>query len=79
MPSFLSATLPLPRRRMHILALTGSLRERSINTELLRAFERLAPQGTRVTHFDGLGSLPHFNPELRQLTFAVRNSSSAQT
>lgn len=51
---------------MHILALTGSLRERSINTELLRAFERLAPPGTRVTHFEGLGALPHFNPDLDQ-------------
>jgi len=51
---------------IHILALTGSLRERSINTELLRAFALVAPAGTRVTLFDGLGLLPHFNPDLDQ-------------
>jgi chromate reductase, NAD(P)H dehydrogenase (quinone) len=51
---------------MQILALTGSLRERSINTELLRTFAMLAPAGTRVAQFDGLGSLPHFNPDLDQ-------------
>jgi chromate reductase, NAD(P)H dehydrogenase (quinone) len=49
---------------MNILALTGSLRARSINTELLRAFALRAPEGTDVRLFDGLGALPHFNPDL---------------
>ncbi len=51
---------------MRILALTGSLRARSINTELLRAVKLLAPSGVSVTFSDALGQLPHFNPDLDQ-------------
>jgi NAD(P)H-dependent FMN reductase len=47
-----------------ILAISGSLRARSSNTELLRATALLAPASTRVTLFDGLAGLPHFNPDL---------------
>jgi NAD(P)H-dependent FMN reductase len=49
---------------MHLLALTGSLRARSINTELLRAAALLAPDGTTVTFSDLLAALPPFNPDL---------------
>jgi chromate reductase, NAD(P)H dehydrogenase (quinone) len=49
---------------MNILGLTGSLRAQSINTEVLRACEALAPAGSSVTVYDGLGTLPHFNPDL---------------
>jgi chromate reductase, NAD(P)H dehydrogenase (quinone) len=49
---------------MRLLALTGSLRSHSINTEVLRASERLLPAGVTVSLFDGLGALPHFNPDL---------------
>jgi chromate reductase, NAD(P)H dehydrogenase (quinone) len=49
---------------MHILALTGSLRAHSINTELLRAAAALVSPGTRVHFSDALGQLPHFNPDL---------------
>jgi NAD(P)H-dependent FMN reductase len=49
---------------MHLLALTGSLRARSINTELLRAAALLAPDGTSIGWSDALGLLPHFNPDL---------------
>jgi chromate reductase, NAD(P)H dehydrogenase (quinone) len=49
---------------MNMLALTGSLRAQSINTEVLRACAALAPAGTTVAVYDGLGTLPHFNPDL---------------
>jgi chromate reductase len=47
-----------------ILAISGSLRARSSNTEALRAAATLAPASAMVTIFDGLGALPHFNPDL---------------
>ena len=49
---------------MQILAVSGSLRANSSNTELLRAVAVLAPEGIEVSLFDGLGDLPHFNPDL---------------
>jgi len=41
----------------------GSLRASSSNAALLRAAVALAPSGVEVTLYDGLGDLPHFNPD----------------
>jgi NAD(P)H-dependent FMN reductase len=49
---------------VRILAISGSLRARSSNTELLRAAARLAPADVRVTIYEALAGLPHFNPDL---------------
>lgn len=49
---------------MRILTLCGSLRARSSNRAVLRAFERLAPADVVVEHYERLGALPHFNPDL---------------
>jgi NAD(P)H-dependent FMN reductase len=49
---------------IQLLALSGSLRGRSSNTELLRAAAALAPDGVDVVLYDGIGQLPHFNPDL---------------
>ncbi len=49
---------------MNVLALCGSLRAASLNAVLLRATARLAPPGTGVTLFEGMGRLPLFNPDL---------------
>lgn len=49
---------------IQILAISGSLRAASSNTVLLRAAATLAPEGVEVTQYDGLGDLPHFNPDL---------------
>ena len=49
---------------MKILAISGSLRAVSSNTAVLRAAARLAPDGVEIVLFDGLGSLPFFNPDL---------------
>jgi len=49
---------------MQILAISGSLRAISSNSAVLRAIRTLAPGDVEVTIFDGLGDLPHFNPDL---------------
>lgn len=47
-----------------MLALCGSLRERSYSAALLRVCGMLAPVGTHVSLFTGLGDLPLFNPDI---------------
>ncbi len=49
---------------MRILSISGSLRLVSSNTALLRAATRLVLTGIQITVYDGLGDLPHFNPDL---------------
>jgi chromate reductase, NAD(P)H dehydrogenase (quinone) len=49
---------------IELLLISGSLRSGSTNTALLRTVERLAPNGLRATLYDGLGELPHFDPDL---------------
>src|SRR5262245_56991969 len=51
---------------MRILAISGSLRTASSNTTLLQATSALAPEGVEITLYDGLGGLPHFNPDLEE-------------
>jgi chromate reductase len=55
-------TAPAPA--IEVLGISGSLRARSSNTELLRAASSLAPANVRITVFSGLDALPHFNPDL---------------
>ena len=47
-----------------ILAISGSLRTHSSNTTLLRAAQRLVPAQCAMSLYEGLGTLPHFNPDL---------------
>jgi NAD(P)H-dependent FMN reductase len=51
---------------IRILAISGSLRKGSSNTEVLRALARLAPAGVSVAFYEGLAGLPHFSPDLEQ-------------
>jgi chromate reductase len=48
---------------VRILLVSGSLRDGSTNTALVRTAHELAPEGVRTTVYDGLGALPHFNPD----------------
>lgn len=48
---------------MKLLAISGSLRATSSNTNLLHAAVALAPEGIAVELYDGLADLPHFNPD----------------
>lgn len=50
--------------KIHILAISGSLRAGSSNTALLRAATLLAPVDVTVELYAGLADLPHFNPDL---------------
>lgn len=47
-----------------VLAISGSLRQASLNSALLRAVARLTPADTNVTLFNGMGELPLFNPDI---------------
>jgi chromate reductase, NAD(P)H dehydrogenase (quinone) len=49
---------------IRLLAISGSLRAVSTNSALLQAAQRLAPAGMTIEFYDGLASLPHFNPDL---------------
>jgi NAD(P)H-dependent FMN reductase len=49
---------------MKILAVSGSLRAASSNSVLLRAVAASAPPDIAVSIFEGIGHLPHFNPDL---------------
>ena len=49
---------------MRLLAISGSLRAVSSNSAALDALRRLAPAGVEVLPYQGLDSLPHFNPDL---------------
>ena len=49
---------------MRVLAISGSLRSASSNTAALQAAAILAPGGTQIILYRGLGNLPHFNPDL---------------
>lgn len=51
-------------RTIRILAISGSLRAVSSNTALLRAATTLGPEGVEISLYGGLGTLPHFNPDL---------------
>ncbi len=47
-----------------ILAISGSLRRDSSNTALLQAAIALSSANVEMKLYDGLGDLPHFNPDL---------------
>jgi chromate reductase len=48
---------------MRILAVSGSLRSRSANSAVLEAARRLATE-VEIVLYDGIATLPHFNPDL---------------
>lgn len=52
------------RRKVRILAISGSLRATSTNTVLLNSAAALAPENVDVVVYRGLGTLPHFNQDL---------------
>lgn len=49
---------------MRILGVSGSLRESSYNTSLLRAAAEAAPEGVELELWDGLAELPLYDEEL---------------
>jgi chromate reductase len=51
---------------MRILAVSGSLREGSFNTSLLRAALEAAPDGVELELWDGIGELPFYDENLER-------------
>lgn len=49
--------------KIRILAISGSLREKSYNTALLHATAKLAPDDMEIIIYDEMGLLPLFNPD----------------
>ena len=49
---------------VRLLAICGSLRAVSTNLTLLKAAAMLVPPGVVIEGLQGLGDLPHFNPDL---------------
>jgi chromate reductase, NAD(P)H dehydrogenase (quinone) len=49
---------------MRILAVSGSLREGSFNTSLLRAAIEAAPEGVELELWEGIGELPLYDEDL---------------
>jgi chromate reductase, NAD(P)H dehydrogenase (quinone) len=45
------------------LLISGSLRDGSTNTAILRTADQVAPANVKTTLYDGMGRLPHFNPD----------------
>lgn len=49
--------------RVRILAISGSLRAGSSNTAILWAITQFASENIEIKLYNGLGELPHFNPD----------------
>ena len=63
---------------MRILAISGSLRLLSSNTALLRTAELLAPPNVEISFYEGLSSLPLFNPDSENREFPSVSDFRAQ-
>lgn len=51
---------------MVVFAMSGSLREGSANTEILNLLKPLLPKNTEYLMYQGIGKLPHYNPDMDQ-------------
>ncbi|MGF7047228.1 NAD(P)H-dependent FMN reductase [Paenibacillus sp. DS2015] len=51
-------------KNIKILAISGSLRQKSSNSALMNAIIALALENMEFTIYSGLGDLPHFNPDI---------------
>lgn len=58
---------------INIVAISGSLKSTSTNTNILRAIASLAPQNVIIKIIDGLDALPHFNPDSDDSISTVNN------
>lgn len=56
-----------------LLAISGSLKSTSSNTNILRALSKFKTENIDFIIYDKLGELPHFNPEKEEGTAAVKD------
>jgi NAD(P)H-dependent FMN reductase len=79
----------VPISPFRVLAISGSLRSASSNGVILRAAQQVAPPDVTIALYEGLATLPHFNPDLdsalgdpllpavvRELRAAVENANA---
>ena len=64
---------------MRILAVSGSLREGSFNTSLLRAAVEAAPEGVELELWKGLGDLPLYDEDLESRRCPSRFTACARS
>jgi chromate reductase len=62
-PGSADADLAARSDPVRILLVSGSLRSGSTNSAVVRTAHAVAPAGVLTTIYDGLGNLPHFNPD----------------
>jgi len=60
-------------RAINLLAISGSVRPDSSNTNILRTMASLAPADVMFNFFEGLMTLPHFDPVATEGDTAVAN------
>lgn len=58
-------------QKIHILAISGSLKSTSSNTTILKYISTLYPDTIEFSFFNDLDKLPHFNPDKEEGTHAV--------
>jgi hypothetical protein len=63
---------------MRILGVSGSLREASFNTSLLRAAVEAAPEGIELELWEGLGDLPLYDADLERRCRSGRTSGTTE-
>ena len=61
------------KETINIVAISGSLKSSSANSNILRAIAKMAPGNVVINMFNQLDSLPHFNPEIEKEVEAVLN------
>ncbi|EFM08737.1 NADPH-dependent FMN reductase [Paenibacillus curdlanolyticus YK9] len=49
---------------IQVLAISGSLRQKSSNSALMQAIMERAPENMTFSVYRGVGDLPHFNPDI---------------
>jgi chromate reductase len=54
----------MEQRSLVVLGISGSLRKGSTNSRLLAFLAGIMPTGVEFRLYDGMASLPHFNPDL---------------
>ncbi|MDM5188683.1 NAD(P)H-dependent oxidoreductase [Bacillus sp. DX4.1] len=54
-------------KRKKIVAISGSIREGSSNTNILKALAAFIPDGIDYTIYNGIKELPHFNPDMDRM------------